>query len=725
MKRIRPLGEDDIPAVTALYERVVRSGGDTPPPGLADYFHRIFLGNPWTDDEIPSLVYEKDGRVGGFIGSHVRSLLIDGRPIRMACSGQLVTSPGARLEAAGAFLVAEYLAGPQELTITDGANEQARRLFERLGAETLHVSCIDWIRVFRPSTLAAEYGWRHRNRGVPRAAASLLGLVDAAMTRLPRVPFPPARPPGRREELTPEALCNELPTIARGFRLYPDYDQPFVDWLFRELAAVQSRGRLVRSLVRSEDGRVLGWYVLYVRPGGVSDVVQVVAGDRDTGAVLDHLFYEAFQLGVSAVRGRIEPRLLTALWGRKCVLRKSAGALAHSRFPEILYAIRGGRALLTRMEGEWWMGHHTEPFAGPEAPRSARPTVSSLGVELVDDLDLLREDWTRLAEANGNIFATWEWNDLWWRHFSRGRRPILAVCRGGGGQVAAIVPLYAWAERPLRILRFLGHGHGDLLGPICDSEAAETAIDALRRALHARHFDIFVGDLVSAELSLASALGGKILRETGYPIVRFGTASWDEFLASRSPSFRKYVRRYRRKLERQHEVSFRLCTDRQSLDGDLDVLFDLHRARFGDHAGCLFCGPSEAFQREFAACAFDRGWLRLWILETDGEPVAADYGFRFGDAEFGYQAGRDRAWDRASIGFVLQTHVLQEAIEGGALEYRMLQGDDPYKYRFATDDPELETIAVAGSPHARLIIAGTAAARRVPALAALAKRIGR
>jgi hypothetical protein len=37
-------------------------------------------------------------------------------------------------------------------------------------------------------------------------------------------------------------------------------------------------------------------------------------------------------------------------------------ALIHSRNIDLLHAVQSGRALLTRLDGEWWMGHHLEPF---------------------------------------------------------------------------------------------------------------------------------------------------------------------------------------------------------------------------------------------------------------------------------------------------------------------------------------------------------------------------
>lgn len=364
MSPIRPFVAADSAEVAGLYERVIRSGSRTPPPHLARYFERTFLEHPWADPEIPSLVYEDARRrLVGFIGSHVRRLRFDGEPIRMACSGQLVVAPEARREAPGAFLLREYLSGPQELTITDGANDRARRLWTGLGGETLHLSCLDWIRVLRPAAVAAQYAARGRGGAAFRPAAPLIALVDAAGTRLPPFRSDARQPGGTVEELTPAALLGHLTAVTRGLRLYPDYDGAFLDWLFAEMAEVGTRGRLVRSLVRGRDGRLQGWYVAYFPRRGVVEAVQVAAVERAAGHVLDRLFHEARRSGASAVRGRVEPSLLASLGARRCVLRYTGGSLAHSPRPEILAAVRRGQALLTRLEGEWWMGHHIEPFS--------------------------------------------------------------------------------------------------------------------------------------------------------------------------------------------------------------------------------------------------------------------------------------------------------------------------------------------------------------------------
>ncbi len=343
-------------------------------------------------------------------------------------------------------------------------------------------------------------------------------------------------------------------------------------------------------------------------------------------------------------------------------------------------------------------------------------------VAFVEDVQGLRDDWERLASGGGNVFGTWEWNELWWRHYGRGRTARVAVYRNAGGETAAIVPLFLWSRRPLRILRLLGHGHGDRLGPICRDSDAATAEEALRLALAAEPHDVFVGDWVAGARDWGRALGGRVVRRTGYPILQLPD-SWPAFLRLLSPRLRKSARNRRNRLEREHEVEYRYAAP-ATLEDDLDTAFRLHGARFGEHGRCNYCDEHERFQREFAAVALKRGWLRLLFLEADGEPVSFEHGFVFDDAYYAYQAGRDPAWDRHSVGTLLELETIRRAVDAGVAEYRFLGGDEGYKYRFPTQDPRLETVAVPATRRGRAAAAALAALWRVSAGEAFVRRVG-
>jgi CelD/BcsL family acetyltransferase involved in cellulose biosynthesis len=342
------------------------------------------------------------------------------------------------------------------------------------------------------------------------------------------------------------------------------------------------------------------------------------------------------------------------------------------------------------------------------------PEVDALRLEPVHDLEsLVVEEWSELARRTRNIFSTWEWTSLWWRHFGNDRPLRITTCRNRNGEAVAILPLYLSSRRPVRTIRFLGHGPADQLGPVCGPADREAAAGALKQVLRegCPPWDLFIGDMFPGEENWGDALAATRIRWTASPTIMVGGATWDQFLASRSGNFRGQVGRRERKLAREHDLRYRLATDPDRLDEDLRILFQLRRASMGR---TTFSDPHQAFHRDFAAWALERGWLRLWLMEVDGRAVAAWYGFRFEDVECYYQAGRDPDWNAYSVGFVLLAHSMREAFNDGVGEYRLLRGGEPYKGRFSTDDLGLETLALARTATGRAAILLAVASRSMP-----------
>lgn len=329
-----------------------------------------------------------------------------------------------------------------------------------------------------------------------------------------------------------------------------------------------------------------------------------------------------------------------------------------------------------------------------------------LELESLPALDMVRDEWSKLATASGNVFATWDWASIWWSHFGAGRRLELTACRGPDRRLVAILPLCSSLGRPLRMVRFLGHGPADALGPICAPADRIAAARALLRVLAQSqlHWDVFVGEQMPGHEGWSGLLGARVLSREGSPALGLEGRSWEEYLASRSANMRQQIVRRERKLVREHQLRYRLAGQPDRLDADLDTLFALHGARWSQRQSA-FAGAHQSFHRQFAARALEQGWLRLWFLEVDGRARAAWYGFRFGPVMSYYQAGRDPAWDDSSVGFVLLAHSIRSAFEEGATEYRFLRGAEPFKYRFADDDPGLETIGLARQPVAALTLA--------------------
>jgi CelD/BcsL family acetyltransferase involved in cellulose biosynthesis len=327
----------------------------------------------------------------------------------------------------------------------------------------------------------------------------------------------------------------------------------------------------------------------------------------------------------------------------------------------------------------------------------------------MDGLDAARAGWEELASAAANPFSTWTWADAWWRQWGRPRGLALYAVHREDRSLAAILPLCRAGRGPLRALRWVGHGPGDQLGPVCAPADRPLAARALAAALQ-RERGVLLAERLPAEDGWPRLLHGVLLRREPNPVLPL-VRDWDAYLGSRSANFRQAVRRRERRLARAHTLRYRLADDPARLGDDLDVLFALHRQRFGTRSSVLGA-RTQAFHRELATRALAGGWLRLWLLELDGRPAAAWYGFRLGEREWYYLAGWDIARARDAVGFVLLAHTVRAAIADGMREYRFLRGGESFKDRFGPRDEGLVTIGLARSAPGRALLAAARAALR-------------
>jgi CelD/BcsL family acetyltransferase involved in cellulose biosynthesis len=348
--------------------------------------------------------------------------------------------------------------------------------------------------------------------------------------------------------------------------------------------------------------------------------------------------------------------------------------------------------------------------------------VGELVLEPLTDMEEARPLWTELARSSSNVFSTWEWGQTWWKHYGAGRRLKLASAHTRQGRPAALLPLVTERRATFRIARFIGHGVADELGPVCapaDRGAAARALGAATRGP-----ELLLAERLADDPSW-SALEGRMLRAEASPVISLTEeGDWDQYLASRSSNFRQQVRRRARKLERGLEVTYRLAAEPARLEADMDALISLHRARWGD-GSTAFSEPHEAFHRDFAARALENGWLRLWLAESQGVPVAAWYGLRYGDVESFYQSGRDPGWNKFAVGSGILEHSIREAFQDGMREYRLLRGEEEYKRRYATRPANVLTVATASGPAGRAMLATVGALASRPVGRRVLKRLGR
>ena len=346
---------------------------------------------------------------------------------------------------------------------------------------------------------------------------------------------------------------------------------------------------------------------------------------------------------------------------------------------------------------------------------------------LIEDAASLRplEDrWRDLAEARGNVFVTPEWFFTWLRHHADRARPLVPTAWAEDGTFVGLLPMVQELSGRPRRIRFAGASLGDWFHPVASLSDQDAVASAAGRALGlgAGDRNVLVLDNVDEGQGWAARVAAssdrsihmRHLKRSVLPYVEISQASWEAYFAGQSANFRRDLRRKLARLERAHEVRFRRTLTADELEDDLHTLYRLHDLRWAERGGSAAASSTtREFISDLARVTHERGWLRLWMLELDGEPVVSLLQWLIGPRLLSYYTGFDPSLTRESVGLVLTGHTLRSAIEEGAREFNMLLGGDSWKSRFGNSERPVETTVLVRAAHpARLVVSAESGMRR-------------
>jgi hypothetical protein len=354
---VRPLADGDIPQVADLYwTYMLRRKGSTP-PALHSFLREIYFTSPFRDTAIPSLVYEdKDRKIGGFLGAMVRKMSVCGQPIKVVFGGNLVVHPEFRSGLAAPRLLGTMIATDHDLSMADSANDISRKVLGRMGFLTIPALNIHWARPLRPSRYAVYAMFRSAgflSASVKFAVKPFCSLADNMAARFVNQ-FRRTKSRLHGAELDVETLLQCIVEFRNGYSLWPEYDLDSLHWLLNFMERRPTRGALRKVVVRDDRQTIVGWYIYYVKSGAVGEVVQIGGDPKFTKAVLDHLFYDAYERGMIALHGVVDARRMADFSDQGCIFTCRGGwTVTASRKPELLKLLERGEGSLSRLDGEW------------------------------------------------------------------------------------------------------------------------------------------------------------------------------------------------------------------------------------------------------------------------------------------------------------------------------------------------------------------------------------
>jgi hypothetical protein len=271
--RVRALAEADVPAVARLFQHMLRKSRGPATPALAAYMTELFLNGPDRDPEINSHVHlDGDGTVNGFVGVLPMPMMVHGRPVSGALCGTLMVENHADDPFAGARLMRAFLAGPQDISLTETANDISTTMWRKLRGTVLPDHSLEWLRVIRPAGFVAAAA-ASAIRPM-RAFAPLARPFDALIRRRPSSWAHVAAeiPEGTQTsaETDDEEAVDLFMQLTEPFAARPNWRRESLARMVAESRNKANYGEMVRRKVTARDGRTLGLFLYYGDPARIA-----------------------------------------------------------------------------------------------------------------------------------------------------------------------------------------------------------------------------------------------------------------------------------------------------------------------------------------------------------------------------------------------------------------------------------------------------------------------
>ena len=304
----------------------------------------------------------------------------------------------------------------------------------------------------------------------------------------------------------------------------------------------------------------------------------------------------------------------------------------------------------------------------------------------LDSYQGAEDQWRELlaSSAADTLFLMPQWRRVWWEQFGDGQEMLLLSLQDNGA-MEGLAPL----SRRSGTITFMGSEDLFDYNDFPVSQGAESRFfPSLVSHLDREEWQAL--ELLSLpEDSPTLAYLPDLARERGYQVeileedVAPGLelpGTWDDFLMGLSKKDRHELRRKTRRLYSAGiEVQSYGLSAPEEVQASLKDFFDL--MRYSKEDKHRFLTPSrELFFQKIAMEMAGIGVMKLFFLELNKERVAAAMCFDYGRSRFLYNSGFNPDFGYYSVGLLLISLALKDAIEVGKTYFDFLRGDESYKY---------------------------------------------
>lgn len=322
------------------------------------------------------------------------------------------------------------------------------------------------------------------------------------------------------------------------------------------------------------------------------------------------------------------------------------------------------------------------------------------GIEWVETRERflqIQAEWERLADTQDTPFVRHGWLAAWWEAF--GESDLRTCTMWRDGDLVAAFPL----RRCGRGLAALANVHSPLFRPFGRSD---NDLEMVIGEVMARSGDLVVPALptghAASDLLVAAAerAGRRTLTTPLDASLIVETAGVEDYSSLLGAKTRRELGRLRRKMMREHEVTFSLVARPSNLEEELERGFEVEASGWKGARGTaiLSSAATTSFYRLVARSFHAAGRLRISTISLDGRLAGFDLCLLDSGRLYGLKFGYDETFRNLGPGFVLQLGEIERCCELGIDAFE-LGADEEYKRRFSTGERRHFTFhSYAGTP---------------------------
>ncbi len=310
-------------------------------------------------------------------------------------------------------------------------------------------------------------------------------------------------------------------------------------------------------------------------------------------------------------------------------------------------------------------------------------------------MDECASRWATIADGlDVPVFQRPDWARTWLEHLGGHAEPVILIREGPD---AYVWPLAVTRSGPYRVLRSLGEGVSDYLGPISANprEAVRhAAAHLLQAAKGIGHLDLKCVALPSddsLEILHASIRGVTHRVYERCPFIRT-EGTFATYLEGQKKKFRANWKRTTRKTESQGKVDIGISEFSDDLFAEVEAV---ERESWKWAAGSAFL--SHPGRRAFLKSVLSQPAFgsEIWTCRIDGELAAFAVAFTTRTKRHYYLPSfRSRYSD---VGTYLLGHIAEATFDSHLSELDLLQGDESYKLVWSTGERPVYEIAAPGA----------------------------